>query len=105
MATKKKEITEKQRAALDKGRRQCTPENAAERQKMSAQKRKENRLAREILAEMLAKNNRKQMGLDALAEKYSTGDLAAVKLTQEILEEAENRTVVDFNIKVNFGDE
>lgn len=104
MATKKT-ITEKQRAALDKGRKKIDSENAREYQLNGAQKRKENRLAREILAEELAKNNRKQKGLDVLAEKYSTGDFTAVKLVQEILEESENKQTIDFNIKVDFGDE
>lgn len=101
----RKPITEKQREALDKGRRQCTPENAKDRQAKSVVRRKENRLAKEILAEELAKGNRKQQGLDALAKKYAEGDLAAVKLVQDILEEADNRQQIDFSIKVDFGDE
>ena len=53
----------------------------------SAKKRKENRTARELLAEALAKDNRKGKGMEKLAENYASGDINAIKLGQTILGE------------------
>lgn len=70
-----------------KKRKSFTSETAKEAQEKSVQKRKENKTARELLAEALAKDNRKGKGMEKLAENYASGDINAIKLGQSILGE------------------
>lgn len=84
MATTKQIETGKENI---KKRKPFTSETAKAAQEESVKKRKENKTARELLAEALAKDNRKGKGMEKLAENYASGDLNAIKLGQSILGE------------------
>lgn len=85
-----------------------------EAQQKGVRKRKENRMARELLEEHLAKQvwnadhterkSRKSVGMLQLAQQYARGDKQAIKLAQEILGEAVTNIAINA-VPVVIGDD
>ena len=70
--------------------KKITKENAREMQKKSVEAYHEHQTAKELLQEELDKRERKRKGMDKLADAYADGDMQAIKLAQDILDENEN---------------
>lgn len=90
-------VTEKQLANLKK-EPGITKENAAEMQKKSAAKRKENRTLRQIMIEKLEKNGRKANVIEQVVAKAETGDLAAFDRVRDLLNEQDDERVENTHV-------